>query len=77
MSNEKEKERDGSMDLWPEWPNGERWASPPRTGILPLSKSGMSESGREKMGFFRRCGSLNADGLRGMEDGCLRHNEQV
>ena len=54
MSKENEEGRDGSMDLWPEWCDGERWASAPRTRILPLSKSGMSESGTEKMGFSRR-----------------------
>ena len=54
MSKENEKGRDGSMDLWPGRWNGERWASAPGTGILPLSKSGMSESGPEEMGFFCR-----------------------
>jgi hypothetical protein len=54
MSKENEKRRDGSMDLWPGRRDGERWASALGTGILPLSKSGMSESGAEKMGFFCR-----------------------
>jgi len=54
MSKENEKRRDGSMDLWPGRRDGERWASAPGTGILPLSESGMSESGAEKMGFFCR-----------------------
>jgi hypothetical protein len=55
MSKENEKRRDGSMDLWPGRRDGERWASAPGAGILPLSKSGMSESSAEKMGFFCRC----------------------
>jgi hypothetical protein len=42
------------MDLWPGRCDGERWASAPGTGILPLSESGMSESGPEEMGFFCR-----------------------
>jgi hypothetical protein len=54
MSKENEKGRDGSMDLWLGRCDGERWASVPGTGILPLSKPGMSESSTEKMGFFRR-----------------------
>jgi hypothetical protein len=54
VSEENEKGRDGPMDLWPGRPNGERWASATGTGILPLPRSGMSESGAEKMGFFRR-----------------------
>jgi len=56
MSKENEKGRDGTMDLWPGGRDGERWAAAPGTGILPLSKSGMSESGAEKMGFFCRFG---------------------
>jgi hypothetical protein len=56
MSKENEKGRDGSMDLWPRRRDGERWASPPGTGLLPLSESAMSEGSAEKMGFFRRCG---------------------
>ena len=71
MSKENEKGRDGSMDLWPGRRDGERWASPAGTGILPLCKSGMLESGAEKMGFFRRLDSLHAGGLGGTKDGCL------
>ncbi len=76
MPKENEKRRDGSMDLSPEWRDGERWMSASGTGILPLSKPGMSESGTEKMGFFRRCGSLHTGVLGGMKDECLTHDEQ-
>ena len=65
------------MDLWPGRRDGERWAAAPGTGILPLSKSGMSESGAEKMGFFCRFDSLHAESLGGMKDGCLTLNERV
>jgi len=54
MSEENGQGRDGPMDLWPGRRDGERWASALRTRILPLSRSGMSESGPEKMEFFCR-----------------------
>ena len=77
MPKENEKRRDGSMDLWRGRRDGERWASAPGAGILPLSKSGMSESSAEKMGFFRRFNSLHAGGRGGTKDGCLTLNERV
>ena len=77
MSKENGKGRDGSMDLWPGRRDGERWASAPGTGILPLSRSGMPESGAEKMGFFRRFDPLHAGGLGGMKDGGLTLNKRV
>jgi hypothetical protein len=77
MPKENEKGRDGSMDLRRGRGDGERWASASGTGILPLCKSGVSESGAKKMGFFRKCGSLHADDLGGMKDGCLTLNERI
>ena len=77
MSKENEKGRDGTMDLWPGGRDGERWAAAPGTGILPLSKSGVSESSAKKMGLFRRFNSLHAIALGGMKDRCKTLNERV
>ena len=65
------------MDLWHGRREGERWASASGKGILPLCKSGVSESGAKKMGFFRRFNSLHAVALGGMKDGCKTLNERV
>jgi hypothetical protein len=77
MPKENEKRRDGSMDMYPEWRDGERWVSASGTGILPLSQSGMSESGAKEMGFSRKWYSFRADDLGGMKDGCLTLNERI
>jgi hypothetical protein len=65
------------MDLRRGRCDGERWASASGTGILPLCKSGVSESGAKKMGFFRRFNSLDAVALGVMKDGCKTLNERV
>jgi len=57
--------------------DGERWASASGTGILPLSKSGVSESSAKKRGLFRRFNSLHAIALGGMKDRCKTLNERV
>jgi hypothetical protein len=65
------------MDLRRGRCDGQRGVSASGTGILPLCKSGVSESGAKKMGFFRRFNSLHAVALGGMKDGRKTLNERV